>query len=75
MPNYSSDHLKYFTSQIFLRMGCPEEEAQIAADCLNQADLRGVDSHGVARLSGYVRLWELNRLNASPKMNIIHENP
>ncbi len=75
MINYSSDYLKEFTFQIFKRMGCPDNHALVAADCLNQADLRGVDSHGVARLSGYVRLWELKRLNAAPKMSIIHETP
>jgi LDH2 family malate/lactate/ureidoglycolate dehydrogenase len=26
--------------------------------------LRGVDSHGVARLSGYIRLWEAKRINS-----------
>ncbi len=56
-------------------MGCPPDEAEIAAECLNQADLRGVDSHGVARLSGYIRLWELNRLNATPHIKIVHETP
>lgn len=56
-------------------MGCPATEAWTAADCLNQADLRGVDSHGVARLSGYTRLWELKRLNASPAIRIVHETP
>ena len=56
-------------------MGCPAEEAEIAADCLNQADLRGVDSHGVARLGGYVRLWELGRLKARPEMKVVHETP
>ena len=75
MINFDSDYLKEFTFQIFKRMGCPVEEAMVAADCLNQADLRGVDSHGVARLSGYVRLWELKRLNATPDMKIIHETP
>jgi LDH2 family malate/lactate/ureidoglycolate dehydrogenase len=75
MTHYDFEYLKSFTAQIFTKMGCPKEQALIAADCLNQADLRGVDSHGVARLSGYVRLWELNRLNAAPKMKIIHETP
>lgn len=56
-------------------MGCPATEAWTAADCLNQADLRGVDSHGVARLSGYTRLWELKRLNATPAIRIVHETP
>lgn len=56
-------------------MGCSNEEAEIAAKSLLIADLRGVDSHGVARLSGYVRLWEVKRVNASPAIKIIHETP
>ena len=42
---------------------------------LLSADLRGIDSHGVARLSGYVRLWEVKRVNATPILKIIHETP
>ncbi len=42
---------------------------------LLSADLRGVDSHGVARLSGYIRLWEAKRVNAKPHLKIIHETP
>lgn len=75
MINFDSNYLKDFTYRVFQQMGCPDAEAMVAADCLNQADLRGVDSHGVARLSGYVRLWELKRLNASPAMKIIHQTP
>ncbi len=75
MINFDSEYLKEFTFQIFKSMGCPINHARVAADCLNQADLRGVDSHGVARLNGYVRLWELKRLNATPEMKIIHETP
>lgn len=75
MLNFDSNYLKEYTFQIFTRMGCPEDQARVAAECLNQADLRGVDSHGVARLSGYVRLWELKRLNAAPELKIIHETP
>ena len=71
----SSSYLKDFTKQVFEKMGCPEKQAETAALCLNQADLRGVDSHGVARLSGYIRLWEKKRLNATPQMKIVHETP
>jgi LDH2 family malate/lactate/ureidoglycolate dehydrogenase len=39
------------------------------------ADLRGVDSHGIARLTGYVRLWEVGRINANPLIQIVHETP
>ncbi len=56
-------------------MGCPEDEAHLGADVLLSADLRGVDSHGVARLSGYVRLYEKGRLNPTPDIKVVHETP
>jgi len=72
---YSSEKLKKFTQQIFQKIGCSEEDARLASNVLISADLRGVDSHGVARLSGYVRLWEVKRLNPEPKIKIAHETP
>jgi LDH2 family malate/lactate/ureidoglycolate dehydrogenase len=60
---------------IFLEIGCPQSQARIGANALVSADLRGVDSHGVARLSGYIRLWEANRINPTPSICIVHETP
>ncbi|MFT4033760.1 MAG: Ldh family oxidoreductase [Siphonobacter sp.] len=73
MIHYQS--LKTFVREIFLAMGCPEAAAELAADVLISADLRGIDSHGVARLSGYVRLMDLGRLNPNPTIQIVHETP
>ena len=42
---------------------------------LLSADLRGVDSHGVARLMGYLRLYEKNRINSKPQLSVVHETP
>lgn len=64
-----------FAKAIFLKIGCPEDQAALATESLLRADLRGVDSHGVARLSGYVRLWEAKRVNSQPKIKIVHESP
>jgi L-2-hydroxycarboxylate dehydrogenase (NAD+) len=72
---YSLDYLKKFTTEVFRKIGCPEEDAVLAAEVLLSADLRGVDSHGVARLSGYVRLKEAGRINPQPTIKIIHETP
>jgi len=63
---FSYSPLWQFTFQIFQKIGCPENDARQAADALLSADLRGIDSHGVARLSGYVRLWEAKRINSIP---------
>ena len=67
--------LSRFTSDVFKKMGCSNADAQTATTTLLSADLRGVDSHGVARLSGYVRLWEAGRINTAPQIKIIHETP
>ncbi len=72
---FSYEQLYEFTRKVFLRIGCTESYAAIAADSLLSADMRGIDSHGIARLSGYVRLWEVKRVNASPHIRIVHETP
>ena len=71
----SESTLRAFTKNIFLAMGCSQEHAALAADVLLLSDLRGIDSHGVARLTGYVRLWEKQRINATPNIKIVHETP
>ncbi|MCX2451081.1 Ldh family oxidoreductase [Pedobacter sp. PLR] len=72
---FTEQNLRQFTERVFLKMGCPEADAQLAADVLLKSDLRGIDSHGVARLSGYVRLWEKERINATPNVRVVHETP
>lgn len=56
-------------------MGCPADDAATATTALLAADLRGIDSHGIARLVGYIRLWEVARINATPQVRIVHETP
>jgi len=72
---FSHEKLKAFCRTVFLKIGCPDSHAETAADVLVMADLRGIDSHGVARLSGYVRLWETGRINADPNIAVAHETP
>jgi L-2-hydroxycarboxylate dehydrogenase (NAD+) len=72
---YTYSQLKDFTKAIFLKIGCSETHAEQAAEVLVTADLRGIDSHGVARLSGYVRQWELGKLNPQPNIRITHQTP
>ena len=72
---YSFERLRDFTFGILTEMGCPKDQAKTATEVLLSADLRGVDSHGVARLSGYVRLWEKGRINSKPDLKVIYETP
>lgn len=72
---FSENQLRAFTYAVFKKMGCNDGHAELATDVLIKSDLRGIDSHGVARLSGYVRLWEKNRINATPNIRVVHETP
>jgi len=72
---FTHKQLSAFAIAVFNKIGCSPDHAELAAQSLLRADLRGVDSHGVARLSGYVRLWEAKRVNSQPKIKIVHESP
>jgi len=72
---YPVEKTRKFTENIFKALGCTQKDAKLAADVLINADLNGVDSHGVARLPGYVRLSDHGRLNPRPEIKIIHETP
>lgn len=72
---FTYNSLKQFAFDAFKKMNCPEADAQLATNVLLSADLRGIDSHGLARLSGYVRLWEAKRVNSQPKIKTVHETP
>ena len=62
-----------FTHDLFKKLGVTD--AALAANVLLSADLRGIDSHGVARLSGYIRLIEVGRIHPHAAPKIIHETP
>jgi L-2-hydroxycarboxylate dehydrogenase (NAD+) len=64
-----------FSARVFQALGMTTNNADLACKVLLSADLRGIDSHGIARLSGYVRLWEAGRININPNIQIVHETP
>ena len=67
--------LRSFTQEVFLKMGCEPKDAEQATKVLISSDLRGIDSHGVARLPGYVRLWRAGRINSKALAQVVHETP
>jgi LDH2 family malate/lactate/ureidoglycolate dehydrogenase len=66
--NYSD--LYQFCVNVLTTCGLAQHDSTIAADVLLDADLKGVDSHGVARLSGYVRLINKQRINLKANFRI-----
>lgn len=72
---YEWERLHEFCVRVFRHRGVPEDDARIAADVLSSADLRGIDSHGVARLRTYDDLLSVGRINPRPRPRIIRETP
>jgi len=63
--------LREFSTRVFRHFGVPEQDATQAADVLASADLRGIDSHGVARLYSYHGMLSEGHINPKPKISLI----
>jgi len=67
--------LKAFAVELLKKVGVPQNEAQQVADVLVLADLRGVDSHGVARLSNYVVAIEKGYVKPKAEVKVVSDWP
>ena len=63
---FPADYLKNFCTAVFMHFGIAKADGEQAADVLAKSDLRGIDSHGVARLHTYFEMLELGRINPKP---------
>lgn len=65
--------LRDFAERVFRHLALSKDDAVQAADVLIKADLRGIDSHGVARLRSYVDMFRIGRINPKPNIRIVRE--
>lgn len=73
---YPVEGLRQFVIAYFTRLNVPERDAQLVAEILLAADLRGVDSHGVIRMGTYYgsRLSK-GLINPNPRITTLAETP
>lgn len=71
---FPAETLARFSARVFEHFGVPADEAKLAASVLSAADLRGIESHGVARLHTYFDMLELGRINPKPDVKIVRES-
>jgi len=69
------DSLREFCTRVFMHFDVPKDDAEQAADVLACADLRGIDSHGVARMYSYFGMLSEGRINPKPKIKIVRSTP
>ena len=68
-----ADALTDFCVRVFEKAGVSSEDARITADVLVRANLRCIDSHGVARLARYVNGLRDGVMVARPEERIVVE--
>ena len=66
--------LQGWVASVFRQLEVPAADATLAAEVLAAADLRGIDSHGVARLPTYVAMLQLGAINPRPALSIVRQS-
>jgi LDH2 family malate/lactate/ureidoglycolate dehydrogenase len=70
------ERLERFVSSAFQRVGVPLSDADLTAKILVDADLRGIDSHGVINLYGtYIKGILDGSINCKPELKISWGSP
>jgi LDH2 family malate/lactate/ureidoglycolate dehydrogenase len=64
----SAESLRTFAAALLVGAGMTEQDADLAARVIIDANLRGVDTHGAFNLRLYVKRLHLGLINPTPKM-------
>ncbi len=75
MKVVTAQELKTVATRILTPAGVSENDASLVADHLVEANLRGRDSHGIARILGIMKGIEKKTINSSTSISVIRETP
>src|SRR5438874_4974268 len=64
-----------FARALLAAHGVPAEDAKVCAACLVRADLRGVDTHGLVRLPGYLDRIRKGLVDPKPDLAPVRATP
>ncbi len=73
MKKYPIDYLVEVTSRIFASRGTPPADAELVAKLIVQANVRGLDSHGIMRIPQYVQRIDEGRIVPGAEMTVVTE--
>jgi LDH2 family malate/lactate/ureidoglycolate dehydrogenase len=74
-PRIAAAALATFIKRAFEAAGLRSEDADVVANLMVEADLRGSDTHGVIRLPLYLRRLKAGGIKARPDIRIVRERP
>ncbi|MGC4192942.1 MAG: Ldh family oxidoreductase [Thermomicrobiales bacterium] len=75
VPRFTHERVVAFVAEAFTAAGMDATDAREAAEFLTLADLRGVESHGVARLPGYISRLKAGLIDPHAELTVVQEWP
>jgi len=72
--NVNWESLRKYCTDLFTSLHMPIDDAFVVADNLVDADLCGVESHGVSRMSIYMKRLETGVVSKNAKIEVIQEH-
>ncbi len=75
MITVSADVLSAQLNSVFRAWGFSQEHGETCAAVMVDTDLRGIDSHGVGMLSAYEEWWRDGKINATPDIRVVRDQP
>ena len=73
-PRYRADGLREFCARALQHAGASPRDADVVADGLVTADLRGVHTHGVLRVGIYVERLRAGSINPQAELEIVRDS-
>ena len=71
---FPADRLRGWTQEVFQKVGVSRDDAELLTDSLIEANLRGVDSHGITRvLCVYVERIRKGVVSAKSNLTVVRE--
>jgi LDH2 family malate/lactate/ureidoglycolate dehydrogenase len=77
-PRFAAATLRSFTARVFEHYGVPSADAAISAEVLIDADLMGIESHGIAHLPwhpGYAPGLKRGIVNPRANITVVRDSP
>jgi L-2-hydroxycarboxylate dehydrogenase (NAD+) len=74
-PAHALEELRAFGVRVLVAAGAACEDAAVVAECLVEADARGIGSHGLSRLTTYCAALRGGGISARPQMRLARPAP
>jgi LDH2 family malate/lactate/ureidoglycolate dehydrogenase len=67
------DSIRRYVREAGERAGVPGSQLEMFVASFVEADLRGVETHGIARIPAYIRAFLQRVVNPSPSISVLHD--